>query len=158
MDHQPATLLPVLVVDDEKNYRIILSRILSGAGYRVLTAGHWQEALRLLKEQPVALVLSDMHMPEMGGLALCKLVTQSIGQIPFVLFSACLSASSRQEISGAVDAWGSLSKPFDNEAVLSLIEEILTASAGGTKSLHNPSCDKTAAQNITHPCDERENS
>jgi CheY-like chemotaxis protein len=133
MNLQASTILPILVVDDERNYRIILDRVLSTAGYRVLTADHWQEAMRLLKEQPVALILSDMHMPGIDGLALCKLVTRDIGQVPFILFSACLSVNSRREISETVDAWGSLSKPFDNRDVLALIGEVLQASASGLK-------------------------
>ncbi|MBE0576270.1 MAG: response regulator [Desulfuromonadales bacterium] len=152
-----ATRLPILVVDDEKNYRIILSRILTGAGYQVLTADGLQAAMRLLREQPVALILSDMHMPEIGGLELCRLVSRDIGSIPFILFSAFISAHSRQQIDATVDSWGSLSKPFDNQDVLSLIETVLTASTSCPQSTHEQNHDKTASKKFHIYTDEQEN-
>ena len=54
-----ATKRSILVVDNEKNYRIVLSRILEGAGYLVLSADGPQSALELLCEQPVALIMTD---------------------------------------------------------------------------------------------------
>ncbi len=138
----PTTKLPILVVDDEKNYRIILSRILEGAGYQVLTADHPQVAMELIREQPVALILSDMRMPDIDGLELCRRVSQDIGSIPFILFSACIPTHYRQEIDATIDAWGSLSKPFDNQDVLSLVEEVLTASGSDPKSSHSQTINK----------------
>lgn len=152
------TNLPILVVDDEKNYRIILSRILVGAGYRVLTADRPQAAMKLLREQPVALILSDMRMPEIDGLELCRSVSRDIGSIPFILFSAFISACCRQEIDATVNAWGSLSKPFDNQDVLTLVEKVLTASARGPKSFHDQAGDVTASKTLYTCTDEQENS
>ncbi|MDH3453537.1 MAG: response regulator [Desulfuromonadales bacterium] len=151
-----ATRLPILVVDDEKNYRIILSRILAGAGYRVLTADRPQAALQLLREQPVALILSDMRMPEIDGLELCRRVSRDIGSVPFILFSAFIPAHDRQQIDATVDAWGSLSKPFDNQEVLSLVEAVLTASASGQKASRDRAGDQTTSKKLYRYSDEQE--
>lgn len=129
-----ATGPTILVVDDEKNYRIILSRILAGAGYQVLTADRPQVAMQLLREQPVALVLSDMCMPESNGLELYRCISRDIGPVPFILFSAFISAQDRQQIDATLGTWGSLSKPFDNQDVLSLVEKVLTTATIGAKS------------------------
>jgi CheY-like chemotaxis protein len=153
-----ATRLPILVVDDEKNYRIILSRILAGAGYRVLTTDRPQAAMTLLREQSVALILSDMRMPDIDGLELCRRVSRDIGSIPFILFSACISTRCRQEIDATVGAWGSLSKPFNNQEVLSLVEEVLTASASRLNASHDQAGDETTSKYLYASLDEQENS
>lgn len=57
----------ILVVDDEKNYRIVLSRILEEAGHRVSLAENPFAALELLSHEGVALILSDLRMPHMDG-------------------------------------------------------------------------------------------
>ena len=88
-----------------------------------------QVTMERLREQPGALILSDMRMPDIEGLELCRRVSQDIGPIPSILFSACIPAHHRQEIDATVDVWGSLRKPFDNQDVLSLVKEALTALA-----------------------------
>ena len=60
----------ILVVDDEINVREILKDILGNEGYNVTTVHNGIEALRLIKENPPDLVLTDMMMPEMGGMEL----------------------------------------------------------------------------------------
>ena len=56
----------VLVVDDEEHIRILLRRILEGAGYSVITANNGREALEKLTDN-IDLVLLDIKMPEMDG-------------------------------------------------------------------------------------------
>lgn len=118
----------VLVVDDEKNYRLILSRLLSGAGYRVLTAEGSLDAMALLREHHIGVVLSDMRMPQLDGLELCRHVNRNIRPIPFILFSAFASPQNRQQIVAA-GAWGFLDKPFDNNDVLTMVAQALDSCA-----------------------------
>ncbi|MGK2946002.1 MAG: hypothetical protein ACSLFC_14870 [Desulfuromonadales bacterium] len=96
-------------------------------------------------------------MPEIGGLELCRLVSRDIGSIPFILFSAFISAHSRQQIDATVDSWGSLSKPFDNQDVLSLVETVMTASTGCPQSTLDHNDDKTASKKFYIFTDEQEN-
>ena len=58
----------VLVVDDEKNYLVVLEDLLADEGYEVLTASSGLEALELIQRTPVHTVLSDIKMPGMGGI------------------------------------------------------------------------------------------
>ena len=58
----------VLIVDDEKNYPLILSEVLKEEGYSTLTANSGREALEILESSDVDLVLTDMKMPGMDGL------------------------------------------------------------------------------------------
>lgn len=66
----PAEPARVLVVDDEQVIREILTDFLLMEGYQVLSAGDGHEALAVLADQRVNMVISDLKMPGMGGLAL----------------------------------------------------------------------------------------
>ena len=65
----------VLAVDDEPNILAALRRLFRATGWRILTAGHAEEALALLATEPVDAVLSDMHMPGMDGVQLLERVS-----------------------------------------------------------------------------------
>ena len=62
----------ILVADDSATMRMIVQATLTGAGWKVLTAGNGQEALEVAKNHPVDLVVSDWNMPVMGGLQLIQ--------------------------------------------------------------------------------------
>lgn len=62
----------VLVVDDEENTRLALTRLLSREGYQVETAANGNEALSRLRAQPAELIITDLNMPEMNGLAFLR--------------------------------------------------------------------------------------
>lgn len=62
----------VLVVDDEENTRLALTRLLSREGYQVDTAANGNEALTRLRSQPAELIITDLNMPEMNGLAFLR--------------------------------------------------------------------------------------
>ena len=57
----------ILVVDDEKNYLLVLKELLVDEGYEVLTAQSGADALALLNETELDLVVTDMKMPGMSG-------------------------------------------------------------------------------------------
>ena len=62
----------ILVVDDEKNYLLVLKELLADEGYEVLTAQSGGSALTLLSETDLDLVITDMKMPGMSGLELLE--------------------------------------------------------------------------------------
>src|SRR5437773_12026741 len=61
-----------LVVDDEPRLRRVLVRLLEGEGFTCLEAGAGVEALEQLEQEPVPLVISDLRMPQMDGVALLR--------------------------------------------------------------------------------------
>lgn len=81
----PAT---ILVVDDQPSILVLLQHQLRTAGYAVVPAATAHEALRLLRQQPVDLVLSDLVMPDMDGLTLLARVREEFGPLPFVVITA----------------------------------------------------------------------
>lgn len=62
----------ILVVDDEENARIALSKILTREGYEVASAGNGNEALTYLQSKDVELVITDINMPEMNGITFLR--------------------------------------------------------------------------------------
>ena len=72
----------ILVVDDEESIRDVLHRILKGEGYDVRTASTGEEALARLAEGPADLVLSDIRMPGMDGMALLSRLAEKGDDLP----------------------------------------------------------------------------
>lgn len=68
--------LTLLIVDDSKSYRHLLSNILSQWGYHVLQAQDGLHALTILNENNINVVISDWEMPEIDGGELCRQVRQ----------------------------------------------------------------------------------
>nr|WP_307726381.1 response regulator [Trichlorobacter sp.] len=61
-----------MVVDDEENTRLALTRLLSREGYEVTTAANGLEALSSLRNSPAELIITDLNMPEMNGLVFLR--------------------------------------------------------------------------------------
>src|SRR5438309_3727424 len=80
----------LLIVDDDRSARDGLRSIFETAGHRTITVSDAPEALRLLHEQSCDLVMLDVELPDVDGLALCRLVRAqpALKQLPLVEFSA----------------------------------------------------------------------
>lgn len=93
----------VLVVDDSRVQRKILSSSLRRWGYEVLTAGSGAEALNLCRNAPVDLVISDWMMPGMNGLAFCR-AFRALARDSYGYFILLTSKSEKDEIAVGLDA------------------------------------------------------
>ena len=109
--------LPVLVVEDDSNLREAVCDTLELAGQAVVSAGGGEEALKLLDAQAVALVVSDVRMMPMDGIALLKEIRSRLPHLPVVLMTAYADVDRAVEAmrSGACDF---LLKPFEPKALL----------------------------------------
>ncbi|HEU6451833.1 MAG TPA: PAS domain S-box protein [Gemmatimonadaceae bacterium] len=119
----------VLIAEDEEAVRAIAQRLLERAGYRVLTARHGADALRVLAQEgdTVDLVLSDVVMPEMGGVELAAHAAEMIPGLPVVLMSGYTDNDLGPIDEEGVVA-GFISKPF---TASSLIETVKAAVRSG---------------------------
>lgn len=115
----------ILVVDDEKPQRDILTAILTTAGYGVTTAASAEAALTIIRERQFDLVLSDQRMTGMDGIELLKNLLARDPYLPCVLMTAHGSIESAKEAlrNGAFDY---LEKPYDRDALLEIIKKALT--------------------------------
>jgi two-component system response regulator (stage 0 sporulation protein F) len=94
----------ILVVDDDEAIRGLLMEELTEEGYRVLTAGDAREALRMVEQEPLDLVILDIRMPGMDGLeALPRILGMREG-LPVILNTA-YSQYKESFMSWAADAY-----------------------------------------------------
>jgi CheY-like chemotaxis protein len=77
----------VLIVDDEKTALFLRKVVLERAGFTVITAPSGQDAIKMLEEVKVDLVLSDILMPSMLGTELARVVKEKNPTLPVVLIS-----------------------------------------------------------------------
>ena len=77
----------VLVVDDERNIQLMLARALSMEGYAVETASGGREALEKIAALPVDLVLMDVKMPDLDGLAVLRQARETRPDLPVIIMS-----------------------------------------------------------------------
>jgi two-component system chemotaxis response regulator CheY len=111
----------VLIVDDSNTMRKIVTRSLRQAGLdfdEILEAGDGLEALAVLRKEKVDLVLSDINMPNMDGLAFLreKAADAAINSIPVVM----ITTEAGNDIIGeakSLGARGSIKKPFTPEQI-----------------------------------------
>lgn len=106
----------ILIADDEPPIRKMLERVLSGEGYTVVCASDGAQAQAALAEEDFDLVMSDIEMPRMDGMALLKLVRQHDEDLPMILFTAKPTMSSGI---GAIElhATGYLPKPLRPQTI-----------------------------------------
>jgi len=114
----------LLVVDDEEPQRVMLSKILTRAGFDVTTAADGREALTRLGAGSFDLLLTDQRMPALDGLELLQEARRLHPDLPVVLMTAYGSVSRAVEAMklGAADY---LSKPFERDELLVVLEKSL---------------------------------
>jgi len=116
----------VLVVDDDKTNRSLLSIILKKAGYRVIEAEDGQDAIKKSLDTPVDLVLLDIMMPNMDGYEACRRMKEDLRtqDIPVIFLSA--KSETRDKILG-LETGGAdyVTKPFDKGEVLARVRSQL---------------------------------
>ncbi len=113
----------ILIVDDEKPMRHLLSLYLRHAGYTVEEAASGPEALAAVQDKTYTLILLDIMMPEMSGWEVCERV-RKISDIPVIMLTA------RDEISDKVKglnigADDYITKPFEKEEMLARVRALL---------------------------------
>lgn len=117
----------ILVVEDNEDLRHIIAESLSRY-YNTLTAKHGVEALSIIKENDITLVVSDVLMPEMDGISLCKIIKQDkdLSHIPIILITAKNQIMDRVECYNA-GADGYISKPFEIKVLKAKIDNLITS-------------------------------
>ncbi len=132
----PVTLPPngkgemILVVDDELPICKMIETILTKKGYRVLTALGGHEALRLFAEhhEQIGAVLTDLAMPEMGGVELIRRLKAAQPGLP-IIASTGQSSEQRYNDLNSLDVQWRLSKPYGAQQLLAIVREAVTSRA-----------------------------
>jgi signal transduction histidine kinase/DNA-binding response OmpR family regulator len=115
----------LLIVEDNDDFRNFLINCLKGT-YQVFDAPNGKEALEILAHQSIQIVISDVMMPEMDGMELCRKIKTDIrySHIPVILLTA--RTADEHELSGLKEgADDYITKPFNLEILLLRIQKIL---------------------------------
>ena len=110
-------LPPLLLVDDEKNMRLTLERIMMDNGYEVRAAESAEQALKILTQEPLFMVVTDARLGGMSGYELLRQVRAQKPDLPILMITAYATPKLAVEAikSGAIDY---LAKPFEPEELL----------------------------------------
>ncbi|TAN44011.1 MAG: sigma-54-dependent Fis family transcriptional regulator [Nitrospirae bacterium] len=114
----------ILVVDDEKSFLLLLTKILENEGYEVKGAGDPKTALKVVENFMPYLVITDMKMPEMDGLALMDAITGRGIDTEFIMITAFATVEGAVDVikKGAVDY---ITKPLKNpEQLRSVVAKV----------------------------------
>ena len=114
----------VLIVDDEKNYPHILSAVLEEEGFEALTAHSGHEALEILGDADVDLVLTDMKMPAMDGMELLERIKAKELDLPVIMMTAHGTVDKAVEAMQK-GAYTYILKPFDNERLVIYVNKAI---------------------------------
>ncbi len=115
----------ILIVDDEKNYLVVLSSFLSGEGYEPITADNAQQALDIVESTDLDLVLTDMKMPSMDGIELLKRIKEKSPDLPVVMMTAYGTVEKAVEAM-QLGAFNFVLKPFQNETLKQIIRNAVS--------------------------------
>lgn len=113
----------VLAVDDEPNIVSALRRTLRSRGFTVHTALGGAEGLQLLESQSVDVIISDMRMPEMTGAQFLHAARQKIPEAVRILLTGYADITSTIEAVNQGEIFRYLSKPWDDEVLLSVVND-----------------------------------
>ncbi len=114
----------ILVVDDELNMRVVLSAMLKKEGYEVFAAANGLEALKVLKQEDVDVIITDLRMPKLDGMGLLEQIADLYTATPVIIITA------HGTVATAVDAlkkgaFDYITKPFEQDDLKNVISKAI---------------------------------
>jgi two-component system KDP operon response regulator KdpE len=138
--HEMTEPAKILIVDDEIQIIRVLSMACTAQGYRVKSAADGESALEVLRSWPAELIITDLSMPNMDGVELCRAVRKQ-SNIPILVLSVRNQEKMKVE---ALDAGADdyVTKPFQINELLARVRASLR------RSKHTETEDKTAEMTV----------
>jgi len=129
----------ILVIDDEKDVRVVLGEILRREGYEVALAADSQQGLEELRSNGADLVITDVIMPGMDGVATARQIRSEYPSLPIIVISgggnvaplayepSSISTTAYLASASNAGADRTLTKPFDRKELVDAVQELLGA-------------------------------
>lgn len=119
----------ILVVEDNPTVRESIAEILKLSNYNILTAADGRQAMNLLEQSGLSidLVLSDLDMPEMDGLQLCRALRAKQNPVNIIILSGYISEEAKRDLT-ALGVTECLGKPVSVDNLLCTLEDVLSQS------------------------------
>ena len=117
-------MFQILVVDDDRNTRLLLRAVLQAENYTVFTAENGEDALQVMDREHIDLVVLDVMMPKMDGYEFTRILRQTDNNLPILMVSARqMPADTRQGFLVGTDDY--ITKPIDEVEMLLRIKALL---------------------------------
>ena len=117
-------MFQILVVDDDRNSRLLLRAVLQAENYTVFTAENGEDALEVMDREHIDLVVLDVMMPKMDGYEFTRILRQTDNNLPILMVSARqMPADKRQGFLVGTDDY--ITKPIDEVEMLLRIKALL---------------------------------
>jgi two-component system NtrC family response regulator len=114
----------ILIVDDERNYLVLLETLLGSEGYEIMTADNAYDALSLVREADLDLLITDMKMPRMDGMELLDECKRIKSDLPVIMMTAYGTIEMAVEAMKK-HAYDYITKPFQNEQLKLTVKKAL---------------------------------
>lgn len=118
----------ILIVDDDDQFRLMLRRVLQGAGYEVSEAVNGKQGIRIFKEKPADLVITDMLMPVMTGSRLISTLQKVFANLKVLAISGggrAYTSCNYLDYAKELGVQRILEKPVSRTELLQVVEDIL---------------------------------
>ena len=127
-----STPTDILVIEDDPIMREALAEWLETAGYAVRTAADGSAGLAAVGSAAPALVVTDIHMPGLGGAAVIRELRQRHPGVPVIAISGLFDSGHGMDADAAIalGAARALAKPFKRRELLQTVTDLLGSSAG----------------------------
>ena len=117
----------IMTVDDSASVRLMVNFTLRELGYEIIEAENGKEALKKLEKNHIHMMITDINMPELDGIALVKKVRANPAYkfIPIIMLTTESQAEKKLEGKQA-GATGWIVKPFKPEQLIAVVRKVLT--------------------------------
>lgn len=127
----------ILIIDDEKDVRVVLKEVLRRAGHDVTLAANGREGLEKLAADGADVVVTDVIMPGINGVAMVQQIREAHPDMPIIVISGGGNVSPMDYEPGAIStsaylasatiagANRTLTKPFERQALVDAVQELL---------------------------------
>jgi CheY-like chemotaxis protein len=118
-------MMRILVIDDDGDILEIISEMLTDAGYEVQEANSGSKGIKLYRQAPFDLVITDLIMPEKDGLEVVMELHKDFPDVKIITLSGNAYGRSSLETSRALGAARTLGKPFTEAELLEAVRQVL---------------------------------
>lgn len=128
LSHAPHELERILVIDDDEQVNALLREMLKGEGYQVLAAARGEEGIRLLRNEPVDMLITDMLISDMAGVAVIQEVRRLWPSMKILAISGGgvgTTPESYLAMARQLGVMRTLAKPFSREQLLDAVREMI---------------------------------
>ncbi len=117
----------ILIIDDEVQIREMLDQMLTREGYEVASAANGKVGMRLFREDPVDLIITDIIMPEKDGIEMILELRHDFSNLKIIAISGGgrLGPDGYLEMAQKLGAHKTFFKPFNRKEILDAVEELL---------------------------------